>query len=70
VRLIKYHTMETYEGMEVKVAAHMLNLGTNGDEWSASRPGRFASLDAMKSRKVSCLCRESNPNSSVVQPAA
>jgi len=23
------------------IAPHLLNLGTNGDEWSASRPGRY-----------------------------
>jgi hypothetical protein len=46
--LTKHHTMNTYWGSGV-IASRILDLGTNGDERSASHPGRFT-----PGKKASC----------------
>jgi hypothetical protein len=39
--LTKHHAMKAYWGM------HPLNSARDGDEWSASRPGRFTLREAV-----------------------
>lgn len=75
--LIKYHTIKTYEGVEVHVVGHMINLGTRR-RWLIGFTSSLLlhilrkefrdCLDDIKRRKFYCLCRESHPDSSAVQP--
>jgi hypothetical protein len=53
-----------------RYSSTLLDLGTDGGEWSASHPGtrwienwldRRAGLYPVEKRKISCPCRESNP---------
>jgi hypothetical protein len=83
LKLIKHPTMKTYRG-NGGTAPPFLISALDGSEWSASRPFRLntythftvnwahhrADLDVMEKRKISYPCRESNPDSSAVQPVA
>jgi hypothetical protein len=41
-----------------------------GTHYTAGSLGTRADLEAVKKRKISCSCRESNPNLSATQPVA
>jgi hypothetical protein len=66
-------------------STHCLTSALDGDEWSASRPGRFtprerapgthwvgprAAQDAVVKRKPPSPRRETNPRTPIVQPVA
>jgi hypothetical protein len=83
--LVKYRSMGAYGGVKVYFHA-FLTLALDGGEWFASRPGSFtlrkdlpvttgwvgieAGPDILELREIYCRCRESNPDSSVIQPIA
>jgi hypothetical protein len=65
------------------IATHSLTSALDGNEWSASRPGRFTSrerapgthwiegwVDAVVKRKIRSHRRDSNPRTLIVQPIA
>jgi hypothetical protein len=43
----KYHAIQTYRGVEVQLHAFLISA-VRGDEWSASRPGRFTLGDSLR----------------------
>jgi hypothetical protein len=44
--------------------------GGLGSHWIGGHVGPIAGLDAVEKRKISCVCRESNSDSSAVHPVA
>jgi hypothetical protein len=73
-KVIPIHAMEAFGGERRYSSNSFLTWTLDGDEWSASRPGRVlpthctggwvglrAGLDAEARGKILCLCRGSNP---------